>query len=459
MAINLQSKVTCDVMISYNIKDIDFVRRIKATFEEQGWKVWYSDPNLDAKLNLSQKGEAILSCKVFVIVISEATAKDSHCQDELALAYISNSNIFPLGLSKFRDINPHLDGGIKLMLAKINWTFFFKEDLWKMNMPALLASMRESLIDSEGQPEDTTAEETGGLQFHGMNININFDNDNDNDNVSGEDSDSESSSSDEAEYTRPTTAATSRSVRSARGRQLRYDFWDRNFKDKSEIPWTTFRQKFDNDYKRKIIMKYSEDKLKFFLNLMYKDIFTLNKTVKRSTYDHFCEGNPDADPHRFYNRIQQYAVGYYAMHAVFNMTSTLRLTTIQNLGNFAFPAVVKGLTEMLQDEDPNIRAVATIALAKSAKSKKMTVDKIICKLDDDDRLVRESACLALGYLKAGGKSEVAVADRWRNDPIKSVREAAEIALKRMGGTLANKCMQVTNVISKEMDSLRHMEET
>ncbi|XP_033748675.1 uncharacterized protein LOC117333479 isoform X2 [Pecten maximus] len=454
MATNLQSKVTCDVMISYNIKDIEFARKLKAKFEEQGWVVWYTDPKQDAKLNLSQKGEAILSCKVFAMVISEATAKDSHCQDELALAYISNSNIFPIGLSKFRDINPHLDGGVKLMLAKINWTFFFKDGMWDMNMPALLASMRES-FDHEEQPQDTLAEETGTLQFHGMNININFDSNNGNE--SDQESSSDSSSDEEVEYTRPTTAATTRSVRSARGRQLRYDFWDRNFRGKAEVPWTTFRQKFENDYKEKIIMKYSEDKLKFFLNLMYKDIFTLNKTVKRSIYDSFCEGNPDADPHRFYNRIQQYVVGYYAMHAVFNMTSTMRLTTIQNLGNFTFPAVVKGLTEMLHDEDPNIRAVATIALAKSAKSRKMTVDKIISKLDDDDRLVRESACLALGYLKAGGKSESAVADRWRNDPIKSVREAAEIALKRMGGTLADKCMHVTNVISKEMDSLRTLE--
>jgi HEAT repeat protein len=36
-------------------------------------------------------------------------------------------------------------------------------------------------------------------------------------------------------------------------------------------------------------------------------------------------------------------------------------------GEFCFPAVISGLTEMLKDEDPNIRAIATIALAKSGK--------------------------------------------------------------------------------------------
>lgn len=36
-------------------------------------------------------------------------------------------------------------------------------------------------------------------------------------------------------------------------------------------------------------------------------------------------------------------------------------------GEFCFPAVINGLTDMLKDEDPNIRAIATIALAKSGK--------------------------------------------------------------------------------------------
>jgi hypothetical protein len=35
-----------------------------------------------------------------------------------------------------------------------------------------------------------------------------------------------------------------------------------------------------------------------------------------------------------------------------------------------------------------------------------------------------------------------------------VREAAEIALKRMGVEVASKCIQVTNVLAKEMDVLK-----
>lgn len=51
-------------------------------------------------------------------------------------------------------------------------------------------------------------------------------------------------------------------------------------------------------------------------------------------------------------------------------------------------------------------------LSHAGRAQKLTVEKIIGMLEDDDRLVRESACLALGYLKVGGKGEQAVADRW-----------------------------------------------
>lgn len=50
--------------------------------------------------------------QVFVTVITDVSAKDIQCQDELALAYISNSSIFPVSLKKYRDISPSLDGGM-----------------------------------------------------------------------------------------------------------------------------------------------------------------------------------------------------------------------------------------------------------------------------------------------------------------------------------------------------------
>lgn len=441
MASNLGSKVQCDVMISFHNKDLEFTQKLAEKIKEQGWTVWYTHPDMDPREALGKKGEAILSCKMFVMIISQDSCKDSQFGDELALAYISNSTIFPVSLQKFREINPMLEGGMKLMLARINWIFFSSDSMYESSMESLLSSMSETMTNYRAPMDPQTVSDSGAVNFHGMNFNINLNK------YTGNEKDNELSK----EGTQPHQTV-SRTQSQTMG--MKYDFWDRNFGSKTEVSWVDFKKQFELDYREKIVSLYSEDRFKLFINLIYKDIFTLEKTIKKSQYDLFCEGNPNADMHRFYNRLQDYAIGYHAMVEVFSMSSSLRLTTIQNLGKFSFPAVVQGLTKMLKDADPNIRAVATIALAKSAKNRKTTVDRILSQLDDEDRLVRESACLALGLMKPGVKAEEAVAEKWRNDPIKSVREAAEIALKRMGGEVASKCIQVTNVLAKEMDFLK-----
>lgn len=160
----------------------------------------------------------------------------------------------------------------------------------------------------------------GTIQFHGMNINVH-----DRLNVdSDEDEDNEDESSEPGNK--------SQNVRKSDGSMLSYDFWDRAFGDKSEVTWVDFKKKFEVEYKEKIAKTYTEEEWKLFVNLIYKDIFMLNKSLKKATYNQFCEGNPDADPHRFYHRLAQYAKGYHAMREVFNMDSTLRLITVQKLG-------------------------------------------------------------------------------------------------------------------------------
>lgn len=210
------------------------------------------------------------------------------------------------------------------MLARINWTFFFKPEIYESSLQSLLTSMTENMSNLQPQLDPTQVSESGDINFHGMNVSINFDTNDENnyheDDIGWEDEEGMT------EHRRP--------IRPLQTRQtgLKYDFWDRNFDNKSEVPWVEFKRKFETDYHDKIVKQYSEDRFKFFVNLIYKDIFNLQKTVKKSQFEAFCEGNPDADMHRFYNRLQAYATGYHAMVEVFNMSSSLRLTTIQNLG-------------------------------------------------------------------------------------------------------------------------------
>lgn len=185
------------------------------------------------------------------------------------------------------------------MLAKINWTFFLEGDDFDKNFEILAHSVKTELESKQGEE---TIVDADNLLFHGLNMHVNF--------------------TDEKDDTNEEEGK----------KVLKYDFWDRHFGKKTEVTWIEFRDKFQLDYNDKITEQYSEEQVKFFVNIMYKDVINLSKSVTKTLYVKFCDGNPNADPHRFYNRLQQFSVGYYAMREVFSMDSSFRLTAIRNLG-------------------------------------------------------------------------------------------------------------------------------
>ena len=62
--------------------------------------------------------------------------------------------------------------------------------------------------------------------------------------------------------------------------------------------------------------------------------------------------------------------------------------------------MIEALLSLLNDSDPNVRAVAAISLGRTGSSTEEVIDKLIGLLKDGDRIVRQSACLSLGTLKA-----------------------------------------------------------
>ena len=71
-----------------------------------------------------------------------------------------------------------------------------------------------------------------------------------------------------------------------------------------------------------------------------------------------------------------------------------------SLGKFQNPAVIEALLRLLEDPDPNIRAVAAISLGHTGIQEDSIIDRLIGLLKDSDRIVRQSACLTLGSMKA-----------------------------------------------------------
>ncbi|KAK3753119.1 hypothetical protein RRG08_024397 [Elysia crispata] len=410
-----------DVVIGYHGSDIKFVEQVAAKLEKADMSVWYKR-NQDAEIQTSQ---CILGCKIFLPIMSELSAVDKSIQEQLSLAYISNSAIYPLAQTRFRYLSPKLSGGAKLMLAKINWCFVFNMEEFDSKLDALIGCMKNDLQNirpGSGSNSLSEAAFSHGLTFpHGHNP----------------DPDPEETGSDS----------------SLSNANASTQFWDQHFQDKQQVSWAEFRGKFIDDYGKKIdeeLPKMKEDKLKFIVNLIWKDVFNMEKKIAKKTYDDFCASDK---PHAFFNRIQEYFVAYLSLREVLGMDSSLRISIIQSLGQFTFPAIISGLSDMLKDDDPNIRAVAAIALAHAGKDREDTVDDLIRIIEDEDRLVRESACLSLGYLRSV-RAVSFVVDRWRNDPISTVREAAELALSKMNAAEAQRCMKVTQVLSSEMSALK-----
>ena len=62
--------------------------------------------------------------------------------------------------------------------------------------------------------------------------------------------------------------------------------------------------------------------------------------------------------------------------------------------------MIAALTDLLSDPDANVRAVATVSLARTEARDPLTVRHVLRVLGDRDRLVREAGCLALGHLQA-----------------------------------------------------------
>ncbi len=45
-------------------------------------------------------------------MLSEAAVQNKQLKDEIALAYISNSSVIPIGREHFRQIDKHMDSGM-----------------------------------------------------------------------------------------------------------------------------------------------------------------------------------------------------------------------------------------------------------------------------------------------------------------------------------------------------------
>ncbi|CAH1232801.1 FAM65A [Branchiostoma lanceolatum] len=405
-----------DVMISYSHQDMDFMRKMRGSLEAAGISVWVDEQGLGAGVDFLNKiGHAIVEAKVFLSLLSPISVTSKYCKDELALAYISNKPIFPVAMATRDSLRKDMDFGMQLTLAPMEWVDFSDRGSFDISFTALTQKIKAAT-----KPESEVAEVT------------------------------------RPNLERPPTRQNLNKMTRLNSNPLddESDFWERAFKNAKDVPWLKFTEAFDKTYGSlldgMLISSGSEHK-DWLMTVLKREMTVENNVLTRENYDEFRHVGGVKLP--FWQRVHEQAVESYTMREVFQMESSVRLSAIEDLAKYRSKAVVDALLDLLNDSDPNVRAVAAVTLAKSGNAEDQEViNRLLKTLQDKDRLVRESGCIALGYLRAS-KAVPQLVHLWRNDTISTVREAASVSLEKIGGEEAEKAIHMTKVLSEEIKLL------
>ncbi|XP_035690300.1 uncharacterized protein LOC118425519 isoform X3 [Branchiostoma floridae] len=408
-----------DVMISYSHQDMDFMRKMRGSLEASGISVWVDEQGLGAGVDFLNKiGHAIVEAKVFLSLLSPNSVTSKYCKDELALAYISNKPIFPVAMATRDSLRKNMDFGMQLTLAPMEWVDFSDRDSFDVSFAALV----HKFIAATKAGDESKAPPSKA----------------------------------KPKLERPKTRQNLNKMTRLNSNPMddESDFWERAFKDAKDVPWSKFIEAFDSNYSSLLdgmqISSDSEHK-DWLMTVLKREMTVDNNVLSRESYDEFCFVGGVKLP--FWQRVHEQAVESYTMREVFQMDSSVRLSAIEDLAKYRSKAVVDALLDLLNDTDPNVRAVAAVTLAKSGNAEDQEVIKRLLKtLQDKDRLVRESGCIALGYLRAK-EAVPQLVHLWRNDTISTVREAASVSLEKIGGEEAEKAIHMTKVLSEEIKLL------
>lgn len=83
------------------------------------------------------------------------------------------------------------------------------------------------------------------------------------------------------------------------------------------------------------------------------------------------------------------------------LTPSWSIALCLNVAKFHTRSVMEAMMDLCADKDDNVRAVASLSLARVTDGKNLRVIRRLLRLlKDRDRLVRQSCCLALGHMRA-----------------------------------------------------------
>lgn len=422
LALVTAGKVQYEVMLSYDAEDATVASKLKDMIGKKGIHAWTADSEATAGTDIFNAiGRIIVDCKIFVFIMSDSSVASKLCQDQLALAYVSKKNIFPVQLNEREDLLANMDNGMKLQLAGFEW-FSLNNDLESESKEFVDRVCEEVQSEIEQEKADGSKKDARKA-FKRQKTLTNF---------------NKSLSKTKISRLHLEDAST---------------YWSQSFGKETTISWEKFRNKILSDFKDDFEETFGEKDTEWLLSILHREMMvdSSENMLKKDKYLEFC--SVDDVIHPLWLRVQEQARESYAMREVFSMDSSVRVQAIENLGKYKSATVIQALIDLLTDSDVNIQAVAIISLARTGSNDITTIVNLKKCLKSKDRVVREAACLALGHVKATQAVENLV-NLWRNDIISNVREAALVALKNIGGQKASEAIRVTTVLEKEIRALK-----
>lgn len=422
LALVTAGKVQYEVMLSYDAEDATVASKLKDMIGKKGIHAWTADSEATAGTDIFNAiGRIIVDCKIFVFIMSDSSVASKLCQDQLALAYVSKKNIFPVQLNEREDLLANMDNGMKLQLAGFEW-FSLNNDLESESKEFVDRVCEEVQSEIEQEKADGSKKDARKA-FKRQKTLTNF---------------NKSLSKTKISRLHLEDAST---------------YWSQSFGKETTISWEKFRSKILSDFKDDFEETFGEKDTEWLLSILHREMMvdSSENMLKKDKYLEFC--SVDDVIHPLWLRVQEQARESYAMREVFSMDSSVRVQAIENLGKYKSATVIQALIDLLTDSDVNIQAVAIISLARTGSNDITTIVNLKKCLKSKDRVVREAACLALGHVKATQAVENLV-NLWRNDIISNVREAALVALKNIGGQKASEAIRVTTVLEKEIRALK-----
>jgi len=106
-----------DIFISYSSKDKSIANQLVTQIEKAGFTCWIAPRNIEGGAEYSEVIEkAILKCKIFLLVFSEASSTSPWVKSELNIAFSENKYLIPYKT----DATP-LKGTMRLLLNDKHW--------------------------------------------------------------------------------------------------------------------------------------------------------------------------------------------------------------------------------------------------------------------------------------------------------------------------------------------------